>query len=380
MAVTSPGGARPLQALPKAHLHLHLEGAVAPTTLADLCYRAGRSPLPGDQLAAGAAIPDDLFEVVHGVLQSGRDVHRVVAEVAQAAVEDGAAWIELAVGLGGFVGLGTPGMALETFLAAGRAAERDSGVGIGWIVTADRTRAPRLAVDLALVAAAWSGEGVVGFGLAGDETVGAPELFVDAFAVAGGAGLLRVPHAGEHAGAASVAGAERVLGAERIAYGVRALEDPDLVRRLADRGICLDVGPTADVRQEIVADLAAHPLVRLLDAGVPCSINAGAPTVFGTSLLGEYERCRTELHLDDAALAACARHSIAHSGASAELKAEALAGIDRWLGTSAGASPTEPATGAGRGAGGSTAGDVQPDGPASGGAAGDGAAGDGAAA
>jgi adenosine deaminase len=177
----------------------------------------------------------------------------------------------------------------------------------------------------------YAGRGVVGLGLANDEADHPPEPFAAAFAIAREAGLLSVPHAGELEGPASIVGALDTLGADRIQHGVRAIEQPDLVRRLAESAVCLDVCPSSNLLLGVVASLADHPLAALLDAGVRCSLNADDPLLFGPNLLDEYELARTTLRLDDATLAFVARCSIEHSGAPDALKQRALAGVDAWL-------------------------------------------------
>jgi adenosine deaminase len=142
---------------------------------------------------------------------------------------------------------------------------------------------------------------------------------------------LSTPHAGELAGPESVHEALDRLGADRIQHGVRAVEDPALVERLAAEGICLDVCPTSNLLLSVVDDLAHHPLPALLEAGVTCSLNADDPLLFGPGLSEEYELCRAGMGLSDAALAAVARSSLQASGAPRELVRAAGAGIDRWL-------------------------------------------------
>jgi adenosine deaminase len=127
-----------------------------------------------------------------------------------------------------------------------------------------------------------------------------------------------------------VRGALVALGADRIQHGVRALEDPDLVRRLADEGVTCDVCPTSNVLLSVAPALEACALGPLLDAGVRCSVNADDPLLFGTGLLEEYELCRESLGFDDDRLAAIARTSIEASGAPADQRAAALAGIEAW--------------------------------------------------
>ena len=182
-------------------------------------------------------------------------------------------------------------------LDALRRAAGATGVGLGLVVAANRTEPPAEALALAQLAARYAGRGVVGFGLAGDEANGPAAPFTEAFAVARAAGLLSTPHAGEHAGPASVRAALDALGARRIQHGVRAVEDPDLVRRLADEGVCLDVCPTSNVQLGVVPSLEAHPLPALVQAGVAVSLNADDPVIFGSGLLDEYELAAARLRL-----------------------------------------------------------------------------------
>ena len=112
---------------------------------------------------------------------------------------------------------------------------------------------------------------------------------------------------------------------------MRAAEDPDLLRRLADEGVCLDVCPTSNVHLRVVESLAAHPLPALLDAGVNVSLNADDPLFFGSGVPAEYELARDTFGLDDAALAHIAACSIRASGAPAGLKSKGLIDIEHWL-------------------------------------------------
>jgi adenosine deaminase len=322
---------RPLVELPKAHLHLHLEGAMRPSTLVELCQAQGL-PVPtiGTHYSSFADF-QTLYVTARGALRDVDDLVRLVTEVVEDAAADGAVWVEPAVNLVEHRSLGSYEFVLETLLDAGRRATAATGVGVGWLVTTDRTKAPDLAVEQARVAARYAGQGVVSLGLANDEAAGAPEPFAPAFDIARTAGLVRAPHAGEHAGPESVRGALDALGADRIQHGVRAVEDTDLVERLARHQVCLDVCPTSNVALEVVSDLRAHPLPRLLEAGVPCSINADDPLLFGVGLLDEYVLCRDQLDLDDATLAACARTSIDHSGAPDDVKSRARPAIEDWL-------------------------------------------------
>ena len=138
-------------------------------------------------------------------------------------------------------------------------------------------------------AARYRDRGVVGVGLGGLEAQYPPEPYAPAFELARAEGLASVPHAGEVAGPASVRGALDALGADRIRHGIRAVEDPGLVRELADRRLVLDVCPISNLRTRAVASLDEHPLPRLVAAGVPCSISTDDPAMFGTDLTRDYD-------------------------------------------------------------------------------------------
>jgi adenosine deaminase len=209
---------------------------------------------------------------------------------------------------------------------------RELGVGVGLMIAGDRMIDPRECEEQARVAARYAGQGVVSFGLASDERGNPPEPYAPAFDIARAAGLISAPHAGELAGPESITAALEDLGADRLQHGVRAIESPELVRELAARGTCLDVCPTSNAALGVYPRLADHPLPKLLDAGVRCSLNADDPLLFGCGLLDEYELCRAEMGLEDSALAAIARASFEASGAPADLVARGLAGIDDWLG------------------------------------------------
>jgi len=130
--------------------------------------------------------------------------------------------------------------------------------------------------------------GVVGIGLGRSEGDYPPQLYERAFAEAKDAGLGSVPHAGEADGPPSVRGALDELRADRIRHGIRAAEDPGLLRDLADRGVVLDVCPTSNLRTGVVRALAEHPLPELAAAGVQCTINTDDPAMFGSDLGSEY--------------------------------------------------------------------------------------------
>ena len=322
---------RDLYELPKAHLHLHLEGGMRPSTLAALAERYGM-PVPEVRGFGSFSAFAAMYVAACEVLQTPDDLIRLVDETVEDAASAGAVWVEPSTYLPHHnERLGPDEEVLEILLDAFAAAGRRHGIAAGVMVAADRTVDPAIAVAQAGIAVRYAGAGVVAFGLANDEAPFPPEPFAEAFAIARGAGLLSTPHAGELAGPESVRGALDALGANRVQHGVRAIEDPELVKRLAHEGVCCDVCPTSNVLLAVCATLDEHPLGALLDAGVPCSVNADDPLLFGPHLLEEYVLCREELGFDDQRMATIARASIEHSGAPADVKQQALSGIAAWL-------------------------------------------------
>jgi adenosine deaminase len=322
---------RDLAQLPKAHLHLHLEGAMRPSTLADLATAAGVSvpPVRGYTSFAEFGLQ---YRAASALILTEDDLRRVVREVVDDAADDGAVWIEPHFYPPRYMGeLGTADEVLEIVLDEGlRAADR-RGIGCGWIVSALRDFDPAQAMELAKLAARYADAGVVSFGLAADEALFPPEPFAEAFGIARDAGLISAPHAGELAGPASVYGALDALGARRICHGVRAIEDPALVERLAAEEVVLDVCPTSNVMLAVVPSFDEHPLVRLLDAGVRCTLNGDDPLLFGPGLLAEYELARTTMGLSDERLAQLARSSLVGSGAPPEFVDDGVERIEEWL-------------------------------------------------
>jgi adenosine deaminase len=322
---------RSLLSLPKAHLHVHLEGAMRPDTLTELAEGYGVE-VPATRGYGSFTEFVSQYRAACAVLRSADDLRRLVREVVEDAADAGAVWVEPQFyPVSHAEVIGSVSDVIAVVVEAGLAAAAQRNIGFGAMIAADRTRDPAEAIELAAAAAAHAGDGVVAFGLANDEVGCPPEPFERAFAMAVEAGLISAPHAGELVGADSVHGALRTLGARRIGHGVRAVEDPELVRELVDLGVCLDVCPTSNVMLSVVDSLAVHPLPALIEAGVRCSINGDDPLLFGPGLLEEYEVARTDLGLTDEQLAFVARSSIEASGAPATLVAEAVSDVDAWL-------------------------------------------------
>ncbi|MCU1374739.1 MAG: adenosine deaminase [Actinomycetia bacterium] len=322
---------RPLAGLPKAHLHLHLEAAMRPSTLHELAAEHG---ITVPELTGFSTFADfiGVYEAATESLRRPDDLRRLLREVAEDGATDGAVWIELHVYPPLWFGrFGSDEDALDLTLDAARAATEATGVGLGLVLAADRTHAPAEATRMARMGVARREAGVTTFGLANDEAGNPPEPFAEAFRIARDGGLVAAPHAGELGGPESVRAAIDVLGADRLGHGVRAVEDPELMARLADEGIVCDVCPTSNVILGLYPSIEQHAVGRLLDAGVPVTLNTDDPLLFGAGLLDEYESVRRAFALDDEAVAAIARTSIAASGAPDGTKRDGLHDVAVWL-------------------------------------------------
>lgn len=322
---------RDLALLPKGHLHLHFEAAIRRETLHELAEGAGIT-VPPIRSSGGFEEFAQIFMAMVAVLSLPGALRRVIIENAEDARADGVVYLELAVSPQFYAATyGDTERALAELAAAASDARSLTGVEVALMVTLDRTDPVEEAIELARLAASFAGRGVVSVGLANNE-VGHPAAdFLTAFGIARAAGLKIAPHAGELVGPESVAEALDVIAADRIQHGVRVIESPELLARLAAADVCLDVCPTSNTVLGLVATVAEHPLPRLLAVGVACSINADDPTIFGAGVLDEYRTARGSLRLTDEQLAACAATSIHYSSASAGVRAAALAGIADWL-------------------------------------------------
>ena len=276
-----------------------------------------------------------LYDAARACVRAEADMRRLVREAALDDASEGSRWLELQVdptSYAPFVGGLTP--ALEIVLDEAAAVSREGGAQVGVMVAASRIRHPLDARTLARLAARYAGQGpgtVVGFGLSNDERRGETPEFSGAFDIARRAGLALMPHAGELLGPLAVAETLDTLRPDRIGHGVRAVEDPRVLDRLAAEGVGLEVCPGSNIALGIYLDAQEVPLRQVLAAGIPVALGADDPLLFGTRLVDQYAMARDELGFSDPELAELARGSIRTSTAPAELKAAALADIDRWL-------------------------------------------------
>ncbi|MFF3764521.1 adenosine deaminase [Streptomyces sp. NPDC001922] len=333
---------RDVRQLPKAHLHLHFTGSMRPSTLLELADRYGvhlPEALSGGEPPTLRATDERgwfrfqrLYDIARSCLRTAEDIQRLVREAAEEDARDGSGWLEIQVDptsyaprLGGLI------PTMEVILDAVESASRDTGVGIRLLVAANRMKHPLDARTLARLAVRYADRGVVGFGLSNDERRGFARDFDRAFSIAREGGLLAAPHGGELSGPASVRDCLDDLGAGRIGHGVRAAEDPRLLRKLADRGVTCEVCPSSNVALGVYEKPEDVPLRTLFEAGVPMALGADDPLLFGSRLASQYELAREHHGFTDAELAELARQSVRGSAAPAEAKAKLLAGVDSWL-------------------------------------------------
>lgn len=322
--------------LPKAHLHLHLEGSARISTIRELAEREGvRLPDLTERRFGGFADFSVALSAATDVLRSLDDIARVCRELVEDEAEDGVVYTEPMISP--YLHAGRFGLTPEEVFLAMREAFEEAcaatGVRVRLMVGIDRSRSTGEAEEAARFAAERVGEGVVSLGLSGAGKDGHEEhaRFARACEIARAAGLAVVPHAGLLEGADNVREALELLSPSRIAHGVRADEDPALLQELARRRVPCDACPSAEVGLGVFPEPSALPLKRMLRAGIPLTLGADDPLLFGSSVADEYALCRRSLALSDEDLALVARCSIEAAALPHEWKRRHAEGIDRWL-------------------------------------------------
>jgi aminodeoxyfutalosine deaminase len=294
---------------PKIELHVHLEGTVRPGTLLEIARRNDYA-LPVDTEDELAAVYDfrdfrhfiEIWVLTTNALQREEDFRQVVVDYAREAAAHGAVYVE---GIFSPAERARRGVDWDEIYAGycDGAEEARELYAVEIRLTPDIIRGFTLeeAMETVRYAAKYRDRGVLGVGLGGMEAEYPPEPYEPAFTLARDLGLASVPHAGEVAGPRSVRGALEALGADRIRHGIRATEDPGLLREIASRRIVLDVCPISNLRTKVVANLEEHPLPQLVAAGAVCSISTDDPAMFGTDLSRDYDAA-VSLGLDPRAI------------------------------------------------------------------------------
>ncbi len=333
---------RPLDQLPKAHLHLHLTGAMRHSTLVDLA-RQHDVHLPSalvEEWPPELSGADErgwfrfqrLYDTARSVLRTPADLRRLFREIAEDERDEGSGWLEIQIDPTGYAArFGGLNPTVELVLDAAAQASAATGVGVAIVIAANRTRHPLDARTLARLAVRYADRGVTGFGLSNHERRGRPEDFLPPFRIAERGGLLAVPHGGELVGPPSVQACLDELHANRIGHGVQAARDEMLVKRLASQGVTLEVCPSSNVALGIAARTRDVPLRQLFEAGVPVALGADDPLLFGSRLVAQYGIARRQHGFSDQELADLARMSVQGSAAPSDVRQRLLSGIDAWL-------------------------------------------------
>ncbi|MBX9600351.1 MAG: adenosine deaminase [Bryobacteraceae bacterium] len=272
------------RALPKAELHLHLEGAVDRETVLEINPSLSREEVDAafrysdflGFLKSYAWVTRQLLTPGHYAIATRRLLEHLEGE--------GVTYVELTLSAG--VVLWKQQEFPPIYEAVNREAGR-SRVQVRWVIDAVRQWGVEAAKPVIRLAAERVGEGVVAIGIGGDEARGPAIDFKDLFREARDAGLRLTAHAGESTGPESVWQALEI-GAERIGHGIRSIEDPRLIQELKRRDIPLEICITSNVRTAVVSSLDEHPVRRLHEAGVPLLLNTDDPALFDCTLTGEF--------------------------------------------------------------------------------------------
>jgi adenosine deaminase len=320
-----------LVALPKAHLHLHLEGSARPTTIRDLARRAGVTAPVFDGFSSFPEF-NSLYLAMLAVIDEPDDLARICCELVEDEAHAGVVYVEPSINptyWGERFGI-SPDDALTVMRDAFVEAGARHGVEVGLMIGCPRDFGVDVVEDMARFAAEHADAGVVSLGICGSEPPDAHQPYRRACAIARDAGLLIVPHAGEQQGAASVRDAIQHLAPDRIAHGFRAVEDAEALEALAAHQIVCDVCLTSNVATGAISSLADHPLPRMREAGVPVTLGADDALFFGADIVDEYRAAQTLCDATSAELAQIARDSLRASGATARTVDETLLAIDAW--------------------------------------------------
>jgi len=325
-----------LRALPKAEVHVHLEGCFEVELLAHWAHKFGEAlPRPRESLFRFEGLADFLH-----FLDWACGLVRTREELAEAAYAFSRRLAASGAGYGDLIFNPThwkpwhgrlPAM-LDALDAGLRAAEQDGLPPVGLCVSLLRTQSADDAAELVDTLVALRHPRVVALSIDGNEAAAGRTgpRFADAFRRAGAAGLKRTVHAGESSGPEGVRDAIELLGADRIDHGVRAIDDAAVVALLVDRQIPLGVCPTSNLTLGVYPSMDRHPIERLRRAGVAVSVNTDDPALLATCLEREYALCSDAFAWSDAQVRAVARTSIDSSFANDDVKARLREALGRW--------------------------------------------------
>jgi len=299
--------------LPKAELHLHLEGSIDPATLLELRQRHGKSSTPAEaeRLYQYKDFTGFLmaFKDVTEDLQTPHDYELITYRLMEKLKAENVLHAEVYVSVGVCLWRKQDFGPIFEGLERGRVrGERDFGISLLWIFDAVRQFGPEKAQQVAELAVRYQGPSVVGFGMGGDERQAAPELFRDVYAYAAESGLRLTAHAGETVGPESIWGALN-LRAERIGHCLTAWQDQELVEELSQRQVPVEICLTSNLRTGCCLSWAEHPVRNYFDHGLMVTLNTDDPAMFGTSLNREFQLAQETFGFTDEHLRELARNS-----------------------------------------------------------------------
>jgi adenine deaminase len=328
-----------LRGLPKAELHLHIEGTLEPEQSFALAARNGVAlPYPGvEALRAAYDFRDlqsflDLYYAGAAVLRTARDFHDLAWAYLQRAADERVVRTEIFFDPQTHTARGVP--VAEVISGLWQACQEARGLGVSAaLIPCFLRHLPEADAFAALEEALPFRDRFIGVGLDSSERGHPPEKFARVFARCRALGLRVVAHAGEEGPPAYVAGALDALGAERIDHGVRSLEDPALVARLVRERIPLTVCPLSNVRLRVFRQMGDHVLPRLLDAGVVATINSDDPAYFGGYVTRNFERALGALGLGAETAVRLARNSLDAAFLEASERAVLLEQLDGYVET-----------------------------------------------
>ena len=317
-----------IRLLPKAELHLHLEGAVEPVTLLELRERHGEhsSLAEVDQLYRYTDFPSFLmaFKAVSEHLRTPADFELITYRLMRRLKEENVLHAEVYVAVGVCLYRKQDFAAIFEGMERGRErGTREFGVSLLWIFDATRHFGAEAAQKVFELAVRYRDRNVIGVGIGGDEQKAPPELFRSLFGYAADNGLRLTAHAGETGSPESIWGALN-LRAERIGHGYTAAQDADLMEELGQRQIPVEICLTSNLRTGVCANIAEHPVKRYFDNGIMVTLNSDDPALFGTTLCREYQLAQETFGFTDEHLRELARNSFEASFLPAEKKLEFL--------------------------------------------------------
>ena len=328
-----------IRRLPKAELHLHLEGTILPSTLVELSARHDARPLTLAEAEALYKFTDfsgfmDAFKAVTGQLIGPEDYELAAWRMMEHLAEQGVVHAEVYISVGVIYHWRNhdPAAFEPIFDGLERARERaarELGLSLYWIFDAARHFTAPEAERVFLKAAELkpAHPSIIGIGLGGDERRTGSQPFRTLYTEAKEADLRLTNHAGETTGPEAIWEA-LAIGSERIGHALSALNDPNLLQELKAREVPLELCPTSNIRTGVCPSIAAHPLRRLFDAGLLVTLNSDDPAFFGSDLANEFLLAHTEQKFTCDELRQLARNSFKASFLPADTKAAWLARID----------------------------------------------------